>query len=207
MQENYVITIGRQFGSGGHQIGRRLAERLGISFYDNELIRIASEQSGLKEEFFEQVDEKKRFSLFGGLLGSRGIASEEYNANFYLNNESLFRIQAEVIREIAGKESALFVGRCADYILQNHPRAFHIFICADLAERIRRVTERHSLTAGKAEELIAKTDKQRAAYYNYFTSKNWGAVASYHLCINSSFLGIEETVELIRQLTGKKFAL
>ncbi len=207
MQENFIITIGRQFSSGGHQIGRLLAEQLGIAFYDKELIRIASQQSGLKEEFFEQVDEKKRFSLFGGLLGSRGIAAEEYYSNFYLSNENLFRIQAEVIREIAGRDSALFVGRCADYILQNHPRTFNIFICADLEERIRRVAERHRLTAGKAEELVAKTDKQRAAYYNYFTSKNWGAVTSYHLCINSSFLGIEDTVGLIRQLIEKKFSL
>jgi len=207
MKDNFVITIGRQFGSGGHQIGRQLAGQLGISFYDKELIRLASQQSGLKEELFEQMDERRRFSLFGGVLGLQGIPVEEYYADFYLSNETLFRIQADVIREIAGKDSALFVGRCADYILQSHPRAFHLFICADLDDRISRVSKRFNLAAGKAGELITKTDKQRASFYNHFTSKIWGAVESYHLCINSSFLGIEATVEFIHQMAARKFAL
>jgi cytidylate kinase len=207
MKENYVITIGRQLGSGGREIGQKLSTRLGISFYDKELIRIASQESGLKEEFFEQVDEKKRFSLLGGLLGLRGSAADEIYLNYYLTNETLFKIQSDVIRGLAEQKSCLFVGRCADYILKENPRCLNVFISADLDDRIKRVADKQNLTEDKAKVYIERTDRKRAGYYNYFTSKTWGAAESYHLCVNSSVLGIDETVTFICQFAEKRFGL
>lgn len=205
MKENYIITIGRQLGSGGREIGQKLSACLGISFYDKELIRIASQESGIKEDIFEKVDEKKRFSLFGGLLGLRSSAENEIYLNYYLTNETLFKIQSDVIRSLAEQKSCLFVGRCADYILKENPRCLNVFISADLNDRIKRVAENQHLQEEKAKDYIEKTDKKRAGYYNYFSGKVWGAAESYHLCINSSALGIDETVSLICQFAEKRF--
>jgi cytidylate kinase len=207
MKSNYVITIGRQLGSGGREIGFKLSELLGISFYDKELIRIASRESGLKEEFFENADEKKRFNLFSGLLGFRGYATEETYMNFYLTNETLFKIQSDVIRSLAEVKSCLFVGRCADYVLKENPRCLSIFISANIDDRVRRIACNQHLTEKNARSCIEKADKNRADYYNYFTSKIWSAAESYHLCINSSVLGIDETVTFISQFAAKRFDL
>lgn len=207
MKENYIITIGRQLGSGGREIGQKLSARLGISFYDKELIRIASQESGIKEDVFEKVDEKKRFSLFGGLFSLRGPATEEVFLNYYLTNETLFKIQSDVIRSLAEQKSCIFVGRCADYVLKDNPRCLNVFISADINDRIKRVAENQHLPENKAIDYIKKTDRQRAGYYNYFSEKTWGVAESYHLCINSSVLGIDETVTVISQLAEKKFEL
>jgi cytidylate kinase len=207
MKNNYIINIGRQLGSGGREIGLKLSSRLGIPFYDKELIRIASQESGLKEEVFEKADEKKHFSLFGGLLGLRGSATNEIYLNYYLTDETLFKIQSDVIRALAEKQSCLFVGRCADYILKENPRCLNVFICADLDDRIKRIAEIQHLPEKKAKDYIEKTDKNRAQYYNYFSDKTWGVAESYHLCINSSVLGIDETVSFISLIAEKRFAL
>jgi cytidylate kinase len=205
MKDNYIINIGRQLGSGGREIGQKLSARLGISFYDKELIRIASQESGLKEDVFEKADEKKHFSLFGGLLGFRGSAVNEIYLNYYLTDETLFKIQSDVIRSLAEQKSCLFVGRCADYVLKENPRCLNVFISANLDDRIKRIAEIQHLTENKAKDYIEKMDKNRARYYNYFSGKTWGAAESYHLCINSSALGIDETVAFIWQFTEKRF--
>jgi cytidylate kinase len=205
MKENYVITIGRQLGSGGREIGQKLSERLGISFYDKELIRLASQESGIKEDVFEKVDEKKRFSFLGGFFSLRGSVSEDDFQNYYLTNETLFNIQSDVIRSLAEQKSCIFVGRCADYVLKENPHCLNVFISADMNDRIKRVSENMHLPEYKAIEHIKKTDRQRAGYYNYFSDKTWGVAESYHLCINSSVLGIDETVSFICQLAEKKF--
>jgi cytidylate kinase len=207
MNENYVINIGRQLGSGGREIGQKVASLLGISFYDKELIRIASKESGVDEKFFEKVDEKKRFSLFGGLLGLRSTLTEEFYSDYYLSNESLFKIQSDVIRKLAGQGSCLFVGRCADYVLNEHPRSLNIFISAEMNDRLKRVAENQNINEKKAGEVIESTDKKRSGYYNYFSSKVWGEAESYHLCINSSVLGIDETVNFICRFAEKRFGL
>ncbi|OFY63123.1 MAG: cytidylate kinase [Bacteroidetes bacterium RBG_13_43_22] len=207
MNEYYVINIGRQLGSGGREIGQKIASVLGISFYDKELIRIASKKSGVREEFFEKVDEKKRFSLFGGLIGLRSSVTDEVYSDYYLSNESLFKIQSDVIRSLADQGSCIFVGRCADYVLKDNPRCLNIFISADINDRIKRVADLQNITPEKAEELIGKTDKKRSGYYNYFSGKKWGDTGSYHLCINSSVLGIDETAAFIRRFAEKKFGL
>lgn len=175
----------------------------GISCYDKELIQIASQESGLGREFFEQADEKKRFSILGGLSGLQsGLADEGY-ANNYLCNEYLFKVQSDVIRNLAEKQSCIFVGRCADYILREHPRCVNIFVSADMEDRMQRIAEDQRLSREKAKDLIERTDKKRAGYYNYYSNKIWGMAASYHLCINSSVLGIAGTVEYIRAFTEK----
>ena len=207
MKKDYVITIGRQLGSGGRIIGEKLANQLGISFYDKELIQIASQESGLGKEFFEQADEKKNYSVFGGLFGLRGTIADEPFSTYYLNNETLFKIQSDVIRRLAEKGSCLFVGRCADYILLGNPRCLNLFISADMNDRVRRIAELQKLTDEKARDYIEKADKKRAGYYNYFSNKSWGAADTYHLCINSSVLGIDETVAFIGQFAGKRFGL
>ncbi len=207
MSRRYIITIGRQLGSGGREIGQRLAAKLNIAFYDKELIRMASLESGLKEEYFERADEQKHFSLFPGLLGMRTPAADDFFSGFYLSNESLFRIQSDVMRKLAGEGSSIFVGRCADYVMKDEPECLNIFISADIEERISRISQSHNLTRQKAKERIERTDKGRSSYYHYFTGKTWSVAESYHLCINSSLLGIEETVELICKVATVRFGL
>ncbi len=195
--DHFCITIGRQLGSGGSLIGERLAAKLNIPFYDKELIMLASKESGVGKEFFEKFDETTRHRLFGGLLGMRSSLIDEIYTNYYMSNESLFQIQSNVIRELAGQGSCLFIGRCADYVLSKHRNCLNVFIYAGMEDRVKRIAEVQQLEYGKAREQIIKTDKKRAAYYNYFSNKKWGAAESYHLCINSSFTGIEGATDCI----------
>jgi cytidylate kinase len=207
MTDKFVITIGRQLGSGGREIGQKLSARLGIAFYDKELIRIASKDSGLKEEFFERVDEQKHFSLFPGLFGIKTSVTDDFFSNYYLSNETLFKIQSDVMRRLAEEGSSIFVGRCADYVMKDRRDCLNLFISANIDDRIRRIAASHKITEEKAREIIGKTDKGRSAYYHYFTAKTWGAAESYHLCINSSLLGIDSTVDLICRVAGERFGL
>ncbi len=207
MTGNFAITIGRQLGSGGREIGKKIAEELGIAFYDKELLQIASRESGLGKEFFEQMDEKKSHSIFGGLLNLQNTFSDEFYTNYYLSNETLFKIQSDVIRNLAERESCLFLGRCADYVLKDSPRCLNVFISADPEERIRRTAALRQVSETKAREIIIKTDKKRAEYYRFYSNKTWGAAESYHLCINSSALGIEETAAFLLRFIRQKFGL
>lgn len=207
MTGNFAITIGRQLGSGGREIGKKIAEELGIAFYDKELLQIASRESGLGKEFFEEMDEKKSHSIFGGLLNLQNTFSDEFYTNYYLSNETLFKIQSDVIRNLAERESCLFLGRCADYVLKDSPRCLNVFISADPEERIRRTAALRQVSVTKAREIIIKTDKKRAEYYRFYSNKTWGAAESYHLCINSSVLGIEETAAFLLRFIRQKFGL
>jgi len=204
MNETFIINIGRQLGSGGRQIGEKLSTEFGIGFYDKELIKLASKESGLGKEFFEKADEKSSYSFLSGLIGLRTNVNNEVYTNNYLTNETFFKIQSDVIRDLAQKESCVFVGRCADYILRNHPRCINVFITADTEDRIKRVAQTYQLSLDKAQELIAKTDKKRSEYYNFYSNKVWGEAKSYHLCINSSMLGIDETVDFICQFIKQR---
>lgn len=158
MSEHYVINLGRQLGSGGKEIGEKLAQQLGIAFYDKELINLASEESGLCREFFEKADEKASQSILGGLFGSRFpfITEGAYPYNSYLSNDSLFKIQSDVIRHLAEKQSCLFVGRCADYILRDHPRCANVFVSASPEARIERLMKLHNISSEEAEELMER---------------------------------------------------
>jgi len=197
MKNKLVVTIGREYGSGGREIGEIVSRLLGLDFYDKELIELAAQKSGLNKELFENADEKKSFSLQGGVFGLRSSLIDDVNAGYFLSNESLFTIQSEVIRDVAQSGSALFVGRCADYVLKEMECLFSVFIVADKQERIERVSSRVSISNEEAAALIDKTDKKRASYYNYFSNKRWGEPHSYDLCINSSTFGIEGTAKMI----------
>ncbi|MDR2627390.1 MAG: cytidylate kinase-like family protein [Dysgonamonadaceae bacterium] len=200
----FIVTIGRQLGSGGKIIGGLLSKSLNIPCYDKELIQLASRESGLGREFFEKADENDTFSLFGSFFSARSgfMGDNSYN---YLCNETLFKIQSDVIRDLAGKESCIFVGRCADYILRDHPRSVHIFIHADEKDRIRRVSSGNNITEKEAKALIEQTDKKRSGYYNYYSNKIWGMSTSYDLSINSSVLGIDATAVFLEELIKRLF--
>lgn len=209
MNEKYVINIGRQLGSGGKEIGEKLAERLQIDFYDKELINLASEESGLCKEFFEKADEKASQGLIGGLFGMRFpfISEGAMPGTNCLSNDALFKVQSDVIRRLASEKSCLFVGRCADYILREHTRCVNVFISASKKDRISRLCRMHDISEETAEAMIEKADKKRSEYYNYYSYKTWGAAATYHLCIDSSSLGVDGTVEFVKEFVVKKLKL
>ena len=209
MNNKYVINIGRQLGSGGREIGTKLASQLEIDYYDKELINIASQESGLSKEFFEKADEKASQSIIGGLFGMRFpfINDGTVPSNNYLSNDALFKIQSDVIRKLAEEKSCLFVGRCADYILRDNPRCVNIFISSSKEDRINRICKKMGIVPEKAEDLIDKTDRERASYYNYYSYKVWGAASTYHLCIDSSVLGVDDTVTFIKLFIQKKLGL
>ena len=209
MDEKFVINIGRQLGSGGREIGEKLATRLGISFYDKELINLASEESGLCREFFEKADERAAQGIVGGLFGARFpfIGDGAIPTMNCLSNDALFKVQSDVIRTLAEEKSCLFVGRCADYILRDHPRCANVFISASREERIARLCRIHSISKNEAEDMMNRADKKRSEYYNYYSYKTWGAAATYHLCIDSSALGIERTIDFIEAFVKQKLHL
>ena len=209
MSEKKIITIGREFGSGGFYVGELVAKKLGIPFYDKELIQLASDESGLCKEFFEKADERTQRTMLGGLFSGRFPFISEGTIPYgsFLNNDSLFKIQSDVIRQLAENQSCLFVGRCADYILRDHPRQVNIFISASKEARIERLMRLHDITQEKAEEMIEKADKKRSSYYNYYSYKTWGAASTYHLCVDSSVMGIDKTVEYILQFVKHKLHL
>ncbi|MDR1403829.1 MAG: cytidylate kinase-like family protein [Tannerellaceae bacterium] len=200
MGNPFILTIGRQFGSGGRIIGKKLADTLGISFYDNELITLAAKESGLCPEVFERADEKASSGLAHACNAGLSYVSLYAPYADILSNEGLFKIQSDAIRKLSLRESCVIVGRCADYILRDDPRCISLFIHDKMANRVRRVASRQQLAAEQARELIARTDKSRAAYYDYFTNKTWGLAASYNFSIDVSVLGIDPTVDFIKNM-------
>ena len=194
-----IVTIGREFGSGGKSIGLRLAEQMGVKCYEKELLTEASKSSGLSTEVFETHDETPVNSFFYSLISSDVSGMGGYHSFVDMPlNQKVFLAQFDTIQNIAKKEeSCVFVGRCADYALEQFSGVTNVFICADLEDRVRRVAERFRLSKDKAIEMIAKTDKKRASYYNYYSSKKWGVASTYDLTLNSTRLGIEGCMELI----------
>lgn len=209
MDTRFVINIGRQLGSGGKEIGEKLAKSLDISFYDKELINLASKESGLCKELFEKADEKPSQTIMSGFFGARFSLFTDASMPFanYLNNDTLFKIQSDVIRDLASKQSCLFVGRCADYILRDYSRCINVFIAAPVDERVKRLVATEKVSEEDAKELIHRTDKKRSEYYNYYSYKTWGAAATYHLCVDSSVLGIEDTVLFIEEFAKRKLKI
>lgn len=201
MGNNVVITIGREFGSCGREIGKKVADRLGIKFYDKELLQEAAKESGFCREIFENQDEKPTNSFLYSLV------MDTYSINGYSSapfldmplNHKVFLAQFETIKKIAEKESCVIVGRCADYALAENPNCINVFIHADKEFRTKRVAAELQVNESKAKDAIQKKDKQRASYYNYYTSKKWGDSRSYHLTLDSSALGIDKCVEMILQ--------
>lgn len=198
MNENLVITIGRQSGSGGKVIGQKLAERLGIKCYDKELLVLAAKNSGLCEELFEKHDERPTSSFLYSLV--MDSYSMGYTASGYSDmpiNHKLFLAQFDTIKKLAGEQSCVIVGRCADYALAEFPNVVTVFISGDDADKLARIQKTHNVDASKAKDIMVKTDKQRSSYYNYYSNKKWSDPRSYDLCINSSATGIEGAADVI----------
>lgn len=197
-EKKTIITIGRQFASGGHDIGEILAKKLGVKLYDKDMLKRAAKESGLCEELFETHDEKPTNSFLYSLV--MDTYSLGYSAGTFSDmpiNHKVFLAQFDAIKKIAEDESCVMVGRCADYALEDRDDVINIFIYADLDKRIKRVAREWNMTDAKAKDVIIKNDKKRASYYNYYTNKEWGAANSYDLCINSAKLGIEGSVQAI----------
>lgn len=196
---NKIYTIGREFGSGGREVGEKLAAKLGIKLYDKELLQQAAKDSGFCEEIFENHDEKPTNSFLYSLVMDTYSVSG-YSAAPFLDmplNHKVFLAQFETIKKIAEKESCVIVGRCADYALSDNPDCINIFIHADLDVRIKNVSKNLNITENKARDIINKTDKQRASYYNYYTSKKWGDSKSYNLSLDAGKLGTDNCAEMI----------
>ncbi len=195
-----IITIGRQFGSGGREIGEKVAEQLDIKCYDKELLTRAAKESGFCEEMLVNHDERPTNSFLYNLV--MDTYSFGYNASSFVDmpiSQKVFLAQFDTIKKIAEEGPCIIVGRCADYALSEFGNSLHLFIYADEAVRIRRISKKYEVNENKAKDMILKKDKQRQSYYNYYSSKKWGRADSYDLCINSGVLGIQGTVKLICQ--------
>ena len=200
-----VITVGRQFGSGGRDIGIALAKKLNIPFYDKELLRAAAEKSGLCEKIFENFDERPKSLLYSIAMDSYMFSLPGNGASDSLEQQ-VYLATYDTVRHLADQGPCVIIGRCADYALADHPNTLKVFINAPLEKRIETVMAREKLTREKARALIQKTDKRRASYYEYYSAQKWGAVDSYDFCLDSSVFGIDGTVELIEKLVEMKEA-
>lgn len=200
-----IITIGREFGSAGREIGSKVAEKLGIKLYDKEMLDRAAKESGICQELFETHDEKPTNSFLYSLV--MDTYSLGYSGGAYADmpiNHKVFLAQFNAIKKIADEGPCILVGRCADYALQEYENVISMFIHADLDIRIRRIARIYDLTDTKAKEMVIKTDKKRASYYDYYTNKKWSNVASYDMCLDSAILGIDGTAEAIMKLVELK---
>ena len=202
---NLVITIGRECGSAGRLIGQKLAADLGVKCYDKELLTLAAKNSGLCEELFKTHDEKPTSSFLYSLV--MDTYSLGYNTSAYMDmpiNHKIFLAQFDTIKKLAEEESCVIVGRCADYALADYPNTVSVFICGDEEDKIHHLMERHNVDEAKAKDIMIKTDKRRASYYNYYSSNRWGSCKSYDMCISSSAVGYDGAVDIIKEFAKKK---
>ena len=200
-----IITIGRQFGSAGREIGRKVAKDLGIKLYDREMLDRAAKESGICQELFETHDEKPTNSFLYSLV--MDTYSLGYTAGSYSDmpiNHKVFLAQFDAIKKIADEGPCILVGRCADYALEEYDNVLRLFVHADMNARIRRIARIYDLTDAKAKDMIMKTDKKRASYYNYYSNKKWGVSDSYDVSICSSMLVIDGTAEFIERLVYQR---
>ena len=204
--DNRVITIARSYGSGGRKMGKLLAKELGYEYYDREILRIASDASGISEELFAQMDEQhKRLPLFR-------IARELYTGEVippdsedFISNENLFRYQAKIIRELASTRNCVIVGRCANYILRGRENVINVFVSAPVVDCVRRVMQADGLTLEEAEKKIRRIDKRRADYFKYFTGRQWHDAALYDLCLHTGHMREEKCIEIVKAYMDARF--
>ena len=200
-----IITIGRQFGSAGREIGNVIAKDYGIKLYDKEMLKRAAKESGICEELFETHDEKPTNSFLYSLV--MDTYSLGYSSGSYSDmpiNHKIFLAQFDTIKQLAEQESCVIVGRCADYALSDYPKVVSVFITASDEDRIASLKKLYNVDDAKAKDIMVKTDKKRASYYNYYSSKKWGDTRSYDLCINRSAVGVDGAVKMIRAFAETK---
>jgi cytidylate kinase len=208
MESNHIIiNVGRQVCAGGLEIGRLLADEFHAKYYDRELLNLAARESGFSEEFFKRSDERKGFfrSFFNLQRGSSIGSDHFYQSNF--SQESLFKFQSDAIIKAAQESSCVFVGRCADYVLRERKNVVSVFVTASMDFRIQQIMTKQDLDRPQARKFIEQREAKRAAYYNYYTGKKWGAAESYDLCIDTSVLGLQATEQLIAYFIRKRFEL
>ncbi len=203
--ENRVITIARSYGSGGRKMGKLLAKELGFEYYDREILRIASDESGISEELFDQADEIKKMPLF---RIARDVYTGEVippDSDDFISNENLFRYQAKIIRELAATRNCVIVGRCANFILRGRENVLNVFVTAPVVDCVRRVMETDGLNLEEAEKKIKKVDKRRADYFKYFTGREWHDAALYDLCLNTGHMSEQKCVDIVRSYMDARF--
>ena len=199
MMNHTIITIGRQFGSGGREIGQKLAERLSIPLYDRRLVSMAAESLGVRKEDAERVDESSLNTFVANYTVSPGMYMEYISAASYIQSfdEQVYRAEAEIIRGLAEKGPCIIVGRCADYILKDRAECINVFICADKDDRKKRIARLYNLTERKAAERIRRTDRERWYYYELHTGQDWGDITSHQILFNVGLLGMEKIVDYL----------
>lgn len=204
MENKTIITISRQFGSGGREVGKKLAEALGIPFYDKELLELAAKESGVDIELFE--DEEYRTSRGFYLLGAIGytLGSPITSIREMSLNDRLFLIQSETIENVASQGSCVIVGRCADYVLRDHEDVLTVFVHADMKDRKERAVHSYDVDERNIEDSVNKIDKRRANYYNYYTDQKWGRAENYDVAINTTKFGIDRSVQILKDIVSKK---
>lgn len=204
--EKYVITIARGYGSGGRTIGKMLSEELGIPYYDRDLLRLASDDSGINQELFAKADEKLKKSLLFKI--ARNIYKGELippDSDEFVSNDNLFNYQAKIIKELADTETCIIIGRCADFILKDHPNVVRLFVHAPLQDCINTLVEMTGKSDKEVEKQILEIDKHRAEYYKYYTGREWENAKHYDLCLNSSKLGFDKCVEIVKSYLQIRF--
>ena len=206
--EKFVITIARQYGSGGRTIGEMLADRLGIHFYDKELMKLASEDSGINERLSNTADEKVKQSVFTKMFKTEkaykgDIISPE--SGEFVSDDNLFNYQAKVVKDLAENENCVIVGRCADYVLKDYDHVLSVFIHGPKDFCMQEAAKKINLQGKELEKFIAKTDKERADYYKYYTGREWTDARNYDLCLDSSKLGFERCVDEIIAYMNVRF--
>lgn len=203
--DHYVITIARGYGSGGKTIGKMLSEKLDIPFYDRELLRMASDDSGIHERLFGQADERVKPGLrkpFGKVYKGDLLPPE---SDDFVSDDNLFNYQAKIIKELADTRSCVIVGRCADFILQDRPNVVKLFVHAPFESCVKTVMDMYALPQKEAEKKIQDTDRHRSAYYKYYTGRNWDNAQNYDLCLNSAELGFDKCVEIVEAYMNIRF--
>ena len=198
-----VITIARSYGSGGKTLGKLLADKMGINCYDREIIRMASDSSGINEELFGRVDEKLKKSPLFGIVRSNpykgnGVIPPE-SSNF-VSDDNLFNYQAQVIKELAEKESCVIIGRCADYVLKDNPNVIRLYLYAPLEDCIKRVMAQNSITEKETIKKIETIDKYRSDYYKYYTGKEWNDARNYDFCLNTTSMSYEKLIQVVENI-------
>ena len=198
-----VITIARSYGSGGKTLGKLLADKMGINCYDREIIRMASDSSGINEELFGRVDEKLKKSPLFGIVRSNpykgnGVIPPE-SSNF-VSDDNLFNYQAQVIKELAEKESCIIIGRCADYVLKDNPNVIRLYLYAPLEDCIKRVMAQNSITEKETIKKIETIDKYRSDYYKYYTGKEWNDARNYDFCLNTTSMSYEKLIQVVENI-------
>ena len=198
MEEKYIISIGRQLGSGGREIAKKLAERLNIPVYDKKLLEVAAKETGLDAAVFENADEQEANPIMRGFLALQGVmGAYSTGVGSCMDDDRLFELQSEVMRRLVERESCIIIGRCAEYVLRDHSRLHSFFITADMPDRVARIMKHDGVAESKAKDIAEKGDKKRRAYHDYYANSGWGVAESYDLCLNSSRLGVDGCVEVI----------